>query len=73
MIAKKVHDSASMDHLGRLYLIGYNKQKHAAIAQLVERIHGKDEVSGSNPDRGSIFLPIFTIITRRVQRKNEID
>ena len=25
----------------------------AAIAQLVERIHGKDEVSGSNPDRGS--------------------
>ncbi len=27
----------------------------AAIAQSVERIHGKDEVSGSNPDRGSIF------------------
>ena len=27
----------------------------AAIAQLVERIHGKDEVSGSSPDRGSIF------------------
>lgn len=27
----------------------------AAIAQLVERIHGKDEVSGSNPDRGSTF------------------
>ena len=26
---------------------------HAAIAQLVERIHGKDEVSGSSPDRGS--------------------
>ena len=26
----------------------------AAIAQLVERIHGKDEVSGSSPDRGSI-------------------
>ena len=26
----------------------------AAIAQLVERIHGKDEVSGSTPDRGSI-------------------
>ena len=35
---------------------------NAAIAQLVERIHGKDEVSGSNPDRGSIlnYLP-FTI------------
>ena len=27
---------------------------YAAIAQLVERIHGKDEVSGSTPDRGSI-------------------
>ena len=26
----------------------------AAIAQLVERIHGKDEVTGSNPVRGSI-------------------
>ena len=26
----------------------------AAIAQSVERIHGKDEVSGSNPDRGSM-------------------
>lgn len=29
--------------------------KGAAIAQLVERVHGKDEVSGSIPDRGSIF------------------
>ena len=28
----------------------------AAIAQLVERIHGKDEVPGSNPGRGSIFI-----------------
>ena len=26
----------------------------AAIAQLVERIHGKDEVTGSSPVRGSI-------------------
>ena len=26
----------------------------AAIAQLVERIHGKDEVTGSTPVRGSI-------------------
>ena len=26
---------------------------YAAIAQLVERIHGKDEVQGSNPCRGS--------------------
>jgi hypothetical protein len=29
---------------------------HARIAQLVERIHGKDEVSGSNPDSGSRAL-----------------
>ena|GEM_PF-6237525 len=29
----------------------------AAIAQLVERIHGKDEVLGSNPSRGSILHP----------------
>ena len=28
----------------------------AAVAQSVERIHGKDEVSGSIPDRGSIFV-----------------
>ena len=27
---------------------------NAAIAQLVERIHGKDGVSGSSPDRGSM-------------------
>ena len=33
-----------------LELVGF----HAAIAQLVERIHGKDEVSGSSPDRGSM-------------------
>lgn len=37
-------------------LIWYNLPRYAAIAQLVERIHGKDEVSGSTPDRGSIFL-----------------
>ena len=28
----------------------------AAIAQLVERIHGKDEVTGSSPVGGSIFI-----------------
>jgi hypothetical protein len=33
--------------------------RRAAIAQLVERIHGKDEVSGSSPDRGSILLANF--------------
>ena len=35
----------------------------AVIAQLVERIHGKDEVSGSTPDRGSteIIRPTATL------------
>ena len=28
---------------------------HARIAQLAERIHGKDEVSGANPLPGSSF------------------
>ena len=28
----------------------------AAIAQSVERIHGKDEVPGSNPGRGSRYF-----------------
>ena len=31
----------------------------AAIAQLVERIHGKDEVRGSNPRRGSKLSTCF--------------
>jgi len=39
-----------------ILFICYNLQRYAAIAQLVERIHGKDEVSGSIPDRGSIFM-----------------
>lgn len=38
------------------------QQKYAAIAQLVERIHGKDEVTGSNPVRGSRV----TYLVRRV-------
>ncbi len=33
----------------------YFQHQVAAIAQLVERIHGKDEVAGSNPAGGSIF------------------
>ena len=33
---------------------------YAAIAQLVERIHGKDEVTGSSPVRGSIFCAKIT-------------
>ena len=38
----------------------------AAIAQSVERIHGKDEVTGSNPVRGSIFfvLNFVMILTK---------
>ena len=32
----------------------HKKDQQAAVAQLVERIHGKDEVSGSIPDCGSM-------------------
>jgi hypothetical protein len=28
----------------------------AVLAQLVERFHGKEEVSGSNPEDGSIIV-----------------
>lgn len=28
------------------------KQPHAVLAQQVERVHGKDEVTGSNPVNG---------------------
>lgn len=52
----------------------------AAIAQLVERIHGKDEVPGSNPGRGSIFLGTNLRSTMallcyrfRIRIKGEID
>ena len=51
--------STSSLALGILAKICYNfvniqfLTQPAAIAQLVERIHGKDEVSGSTPDRGS--------------------
>ncbi len=38
-------------HMSRAHL---RAQVYAAIAQLVERIHGKDEVSGSIPGRGSM-------------------
>lgn len=39
-------------------IVKVKRMVSAAIAQLVERIHGKDEVSGSTPDRGSILLPL---------------
>ena len=39
---------------------------YAAIAQLVERIHGKDEVSGSSPDRGS-RIEFFQKLWRNVR------
>ena len=42
-------------NLSYLSFLCYNKTC-AAIAQLVERIHGKDEVTGSNPVGGSIFF-----------------
>lgn len=34
----------------------YYNHTHAAIAQMVERIHGKDEVKGSNPLDSSIII-----------------
>ena len=40
----------------------------AAIAQLVERIHGKDEVTGSNPVRGSIFVILIIFAAMVVVR-----
>ena len=61
-----------------LELVGF----HAAIAQLVERIHGKDEVSGSSPDRGSKLDPkiwrccrlfcLFVIVYRRQNHRNQL-
>jgi hypothetical protein len=48
-------------HLGITEAICYNYPKYAAIAQPVERIHGKDEVSGSNPDRGSMMLSLVIL------------
>ena len=45
------------------------KYRHdAAIAQLVERIHGKDEVTGSNPVRGSIFVILIIFAAMVVVR-----
>ena len=44
-----------------LELVGF----HAAIAQLVERIYGKDEVSGSSPDRGSKLESFSETVAQR--------
>jgi hypothetical protein len=33
----------------------YDAKPSADVAQLVERVHGKDEVSGSTPDVGSLI------------------
>ena len=38
-------------------------EKYAYIAQSVEHILGKDEVSGSSPDVGSIFNIAFIVIS----------
>ncbi len=40
------------------FFVCYNKSS-AAIAQLVERIHGKDEVTGSSPVGGSMDIYYF--------------
>ena len=42
---------------------------YAAIAQLVERIHGKDEVTGSNPVRGSIFYAAIAQLLVRARKR----
>ena len=42
---------------------------YAAIAQLVERIHGKDEVTGSNPVRGSkSYVNTRTVAVKRLYK-----
>ena len=38
------------------YTPRWRAKRNAAIAQLVERIHGKDEVTGSSPVGGSIKI-----------------
>ena len=42
---------------------GAHLRRYAQIAQLVERIHGKDEVTGSNPVLGSIKLHLRLRLT----------
>ena len=43
--------------------------KRADVAQLVERIHGKDEVTGSIPVVGSIKIrPLTRVVTEAVKR-----
>ena len=41
----------------KILLLFMSHNFFAPIAQLVERIHGKDEVTGSNPVWGSKVLP----------------
>ena len=50
------HDSSYVKRKSFVERMRVLKTGYAAIAQLVERIHGKDEVLGSNPSRGSIFM-----------------
>ena len=37
----------------RRRLLQRDSENHAPLAQLAERLHGKEEVSGSNPEGGS--------------------
>lgn len=37
-----------------VFVMSYGAQVYAVLAQQVERIHGKDEVTGSNPVNGLI-------------------
>gem|GEM_PF-2439037 len=53
-----LHQIASFSAKGKEYASTFlcHLPANAPIAQLVERIHGKDEVTGSNPVWGSICI-----------------
>ncbi len=52
--SRKLKNSFDSDlNFSRKYYTIQARRKYAAIAQLVERSHGKGEVSGSSPDGGS--------------------
>ena len=51
----------------------YNDCSVAAIAQSVERIHGKDEVTSSNLVRGSIFIGFYNGRGRGFAREDDGD
>lgn len=48
------HDYQQQEQQQRYHAVG------ADVAQLVERVHGKDEVAGSTPAVGSLFYRYVT-------------